>query len=56
VKKLTTQLKELAEKLRKTELDRDAMKDQATNLQAEYDRVCELLEAAEGGNGDKKDD
>uniref|UniRef100_A0A914E5V5 Endoplasmic reticulum transmembrane protein n=1 Tax=Acrobeloides nanus TaxID=290746 RepID=A0A914E5V5_9BILA len=56
VKKLTTQLKELAEKLRKTELDRDTMKDQAKNLQAEYDRVCELLEAAEGGNGDKKDD
>lgn len=47
VKKLGIQLQESEEKLKKAELDRDTMKDQAKNLQAEYDRVCELLKAAE---------
>lgn len=40
-------MKELREKLKKTETDRDAMKAQSEGLQEEYERVTELLREAE---------
>jgi len=57
--KQVTALKEtienLEEELASARKDRDAMKAQAINLQAEYDRVAEQLSKLEGGS-DKKDD
>ncbi|CAD6197171.1 unnamed protein product [Caenorhabditis auriculariae] len=55
---LRRQIKELGEELKKAQNDRDAMKAQAENLQTEYDRVSDELNAHERGSAkvNKKDD
>lgn len=56
VKELNKQVEELKEKLKKTETDRDVMKEQAENLQAEYNRLSDELHEKIGAGGDKKSD
>ncbi|KAH7697144.1 B-cell receptor-associated protein 31-like containing protein, partial [Aphelenchoides avenae] len=57
VKKYEDEKTDLEKKLKVALDDKDAMKKQAENLQKEYDRVCDLLNAHEtGSTGGKKDD
>ncbi|VDN18354.1 unnamed protein product [Gongylonema pulchrum] len=46
-KELERQVEELGKELKSAQVDRDAMKEQADGLQREYDRVCDLLKAAD---------
>jgi|UniRef100_A0AC35FS36 B-cell receptor-associated protein 31 len=56
VGELTSQMEDLQKKLKHAEADRDAMKEQAENLQKEYNRVSDELHAKIGQPTDKKDD
>lgn len=56
VAELRTQMKDLQSKLKTAEADRDTMKEQAENLQREYNRVSDELHSKIGEPTDKKED